>query len=262
MKITFLAALFVALGCASSGAAERSASPYNWTGFYVGAHLGGAWARSSSVTLNPYPVPFGFPQQGIPLAGSSGFAGGGQVGFDAQVSPHILLGLEADFSWTHKAASGFVAPLQGSPPGRILDSYGTASREIDWLGSLRPRGGVIFDRLLVYATGGAAFERVKFTANAVMPNLGDNGGFTTPGYSNAISWGWVAGGGVEYALTANWIVRAEYLHYHFNDNFNGPLTPRVFNAVTPDVTGIGFRYDAHTSLDVVRAAISYKFGGR
>ncbi len=215
------------------------------------------------MTAIPYPESsVGIPQQDIPLGASSAFLGGGQIGFDTQVSPRLLLGLEADLSWTHLAASGFVAPLQGSPPGRVRDSYGITSRDIDWLGSLRARGGVTFDRLLLYATGGAAFEHAKYTANVVIPNLGDNGGFTAPGSSNTITWGWVVGGGFEYAWSGNWIVRTEYLHYHFNDNFSGPLTPRVFNAFTPNVAGIGFRYDAHTNLDVVRVALSYKFGGR
>src|SRR5215469_15806024 len=51
---------------------------YNWTGFYVGGHLGAGWAD----------------------AGSSGFLGGGQVGFNYQINPQWILGVEADFAGT------------------------------------------------------------------------------------------------------------------------------------------------------------------
>ena len=48
----------------------------------------------------------------------------------------------------------------------------------DWFGTLRARAGVAFDRVLIYATGGLAYT--------------DN------------NTGWVAGGGVEWALPVNW----------------------------------------------------------
>jgi outer membrane immunogenic protein len=106
---------------------------------------------------------------------------------------------------------------------------------------------------LVYATGGVAWEHANYTANAVLPNLGDAGGFSNPGASNSVRAGWVVGSGLEYAWTGNWTVRPEYLHYHFKDSFFAPVTP----AFPP----YGIRYRAETDLDVVRAGLSYKFGG-
>src|SRR5215475_6884509 len=51
---------------------------YNWTGLYVGGHLGVGWADG----------------------GGSGFLGGGQVGYNYQISPQWVLGVEADIAGT------------------------------------------------------------------------------------------------------------------------------------------------------------------
>src|SRR5258707_1235125 len=55
---------------------------YNWTGFYIGGHLGGAFAGDNS------------------LQGSDArFLGGVQAGFDYQFAPNWVLGAEAQYSW-------------------------------------------------------------------------------------------------------------------------------------------------------------------
>ena len=82
--------------------------------------------------------------------------------------------------------------------------------------------------------------------------MGNSGGVGNPGSLNSARPGWVVGGGLEYAWTGNWIVRAEYLHYHFKDSF--------FGATTPTSPPYGIQYSTETDLDVVRAGLSYKFG--
>src|SRR5712672_586154 len=55
---------------------------YNWTGFYIGGHLGGAFAGDNS------------------LEGSGGrFMGGVQGGFDYQFATNWVVGAEAQYSW-------------------------------------------------------------------------------------------------------------------------------------------------------------------
>ena len=55
---------------------------YNWTGFYIGGHLGGAFASDNSLE-----------------ASGGRFLGGLQGGFDYQFAPNWVLGLEAQYSW-------------------------------------------------------------------------------------------------------------------------------------------------------------------
>jgi outer membrane immunogenic protein len=267
MKTIILASVLVATGCASTSAADLAAAPaskayamvdtaYNWTGFYVGGHVGAGWARGSMIG-DPFPDPpsYGIEQQVIALGQSTAAVGGGQIGYNWQLSPRFLLGLEADFSATGLKGSGTSGPLQAINPlalGALLGSSAQASRQIDGLGSIRGRGGIIWDRLLVYATGGVAWEHAKYTANEALPNLGNSGGYNNPGSLNSTRPGWVVGGGLEYAWTGKWIVRAEYLHYHFKDSF--------FGATTPASPPYGIQYNTETELDVVRVGLSYKFG--
>src|SRR2546429_4894035 len=54
---------------------------YNWTGFYIGGHVGGAFAGNNSL-------------QG----GDARFLGGVQGGFDYQFAPNLVMGAEAQYS--------------------------------------------------------------------------------------------------------------------------------------------------------------------
>ena len=42
-----------ALGLAAAGSAQ--AQRYNWSGFYIGAHAGGAWSQLDFTYHNPFP---------------------------------------------------------------------------------------------------------------------------------------------------------------------------------------------------------------
>src|ERR1700750_402576 len=99
MKKILLAAAVAALSSTSVFAADLAARPYtkapayvapiyNWTGFYVGAFVGGAFDGSS-----------GFSTNDPALVGSrtdSAFFGGGQLGYNYQFSPNWLVGIEGD----------------------------------------------------------------------------------------------------------------------------------------------------------------------
>lgn len=60
---------------------------YNWTGFYIGGHIGGAFAGSNNfngLVLSDY---------------SARFLGGLQAGADYQFAPNWVLGVEGQYSW-------------------------------------------------------------------------------------------------------------------------------------------------------------------
>ena len=62
---------------------------YDWTGFYVGGHIGYGWADKSWQDL----VGFGTVSHK-----ADGFLGGGQAGFNYQTGMFVL-GVEGDVSW-------------------------------------------------------------------------------------------------------------------------------------------------------------------
>src|SRR5438034_9975356 len=66
---------------------------YNWTGFYIGGHLGGAFGDANSIQ------------------GSSGrFMGGLEGGADYQFAPNWVVGAEAQYSWLGGNNNGRLFP--------------------------------------------------------------------------------------------------------------------------------------------------------
>lgn len=173
--------------CLAPLAAHAASPVFNWTGFYVGASVGIAGQNTHmDDTVNgifQFPVDFR----------NSGFIGGGNVGYNWQVAPNWVLGLETDIS--------------GISIDETTNLFGTVnfSSRLDALGTVRARAGYAFDRVLLYATGGLAYGHVKNAGLAPAdPTFG--------GTSDKWQSGWTAGGGVEYAFLPNWTVRVEGLY--------------------------------------------------
>ena len=210
--------------------------PFSWTGFYIGGHVGAKRGRAEYgqvrevlfpgfVTVGGIPsiapiviVPSRFGTLPAVSGTNTGFVGGGQIGYNWQVSNNFVFGLEADANWNCVRPSlGFNVP----DPFLTQTLVGTYTTEIDWTSSFRGRVGMAFDRLLVYATGGAAIAggRVNssFTLNTPItgiifpiPSSG-----TTFASSNFTRLGWTVGGGLEYAFTNNWSIAGEYRYADF-----------------------------------------------
>ena len=78
---------------------------YNWTGFYIGVHGGGGWSDGDSFT-NPIPsvAAWNRSADAFTLRGSGGLAGV-HGGYNWQVSPNWLVGVEGDWTWADINAS-------------------------------------------------------------------------------------------------------------------------------------------------------------
>lgn len=191
-----------------------------WQGFYVGGALGVAEAVTpirlvpGGRWLEDTEAPF-LAAQGSPKLGSTGFIGGAQIGYNLRVD-RVVVGTEGDFNWTDLSSRRSVGPF---PPFEITGdvySFGSATRA-EWLSTLRGRLGYLVDeRTLVYATGGAAFAGLK-TINGYGNDLGPGlVSVYTPlrsvGVARGVNVGWTVGGGLEYALTSEIKIKAEYIH--------------------------------------------------
>ena len=106
-------------------------APYDWTGFYIGAHAGYGWADGEQ-TLNGSRTP-DFDTS------ANGFVGGGQAGFNWQID-QIVLGVEGDVSF---------ADLSDDVAGGF-----DVDQDVDMLASVRGRIGFAADRFLPYVTAG------------------------------------------------------------------------------------------------------------
>jgi outer membrane immunogenic protein len=183
---------------------------FTWTGFYIGGQVGYAWGtqRANVLQANGNTLFNSYSAQGV--------IGGAHIGFNYQANQFVY-GIEGSVDGT--SISKTFDRTIGTP-----FAYGVSYQtSIPIQGSIRGRVGLAWDRVLVYATGGAAFAGADAT-------------YTSPFGSVSQSTtrvGWTVGGGLEYALTNNWSIRAEYRYSDFGSWSTNPagvyLTPVTVN---------------------------------
>ena len=178
---------------------------FTWTGIYVGGQIGYAWGTVDANAGDNFGDFTSFSTT------ADGVIGGGHVGYNLQLNQWVF-GLEGDVdgSSLSKTTSDiiFIPSLvnAGGPFGGAIPA--TVSANLDVQGSIRGRLGYAWDRVLLYATGGVSFG-------------GFNASIDTPfGYASRSNTrvAWTAGGGIEYAVTNNWSIRAEYRYTPYGRN--------------------------------------------
>jgi outer membrane immunogenic protein len=188
---------------------------YNWTGFYIGGHIGGAWTSGNDN--------FGFA-----TSDNGGFMGGVQAGLDYQFAPNWVLGIEGQWSWTDvNRSGGLLAPVV------------SVTDKIDGIGSVTGRIGYTWGPGLLYFKGGWAWADRNFTvAVAGVPVLAGNNGNNDSGYT--------LGGGLEWLFSPNWSGKIEYQYYNFGSN-NVLVTPTVLLGGDSNVqsikAGLNYRFN-------------------
>jgi outer membrane immunogenic protein len=214
--------------------------PFTWTGFYAGIHAGWGWSNTDlSVNIAGLGLIDPFTGGG----NSDGVVGGFQVGYNWQLAPNWVLGIEGDVSGTGIHNTSIGAITSGGVP--LIGFSHLVDRDVKWLASIRGRLGWAADRWLLYITGGGAWAGIETSVATSF------GAFFAPASFDKTRSGWVAGGGVEYAFTPNWIGRLEYLHYDLGDfSFVHPslVAPTVFTTTTLE-----------TQINVVRVGVNYKW---
>jgi len=188
------------------------AQVYNWTGFYIGGHIGGAFAGDNS------------------LAGSDGrFLGGVQLGADYQFNSNWVLGIEAQYGWLTNGNGGVAFPVGG-----------IASQEPRGIGSVTGRFGYAWGPTLAYVKGGYAFaDNHTSVTVAGVPQA-----FTADGGKD----GWTVGAGLEYMFAPNWSAKVEYQYYDFgNTTFSAGPPALVGTSFRNDVhtvkAGLNYRFN-------------------
>lgn len=181
--------------------------PYSWAGFYFGGHIGGG-RLDADVDVIPEDIDEAETDFFDPDA--IGVLGGLSAGYNFQFGRHGVVGIEGDWTWTDLSD-------RVDAPFEFEDGIGTthASVGIDWLASLRARLGLANDRALFYLTGGIAWADLNLEGGA--NGEVDDEFFDFHADDDNTETGWVVGGGIEYAVTRNFIIGAEYLYYQFDD---------------------------------------------
>src|SRR5262245_2915454 len=93
-------------------AAPPPPAVFSWTGFYIGANIGGGWGnRDVNFVPNDPASAFLFSALPVPNRSlhTSGILGGVQVGYNYQFNRNWLVGIEADFDGTSMKGSGSIS---------------------------------------------------------------------------------------------------------------------------------------------------------
>lgn len=213
-------------------------SNYDWTGLYVGGHLGYAWGQSNwagpdaSGTLN-------LSQRLDPVFQTGSYFAGLQAGFDYMLPSRMVVGIAADVSfpaWPNVAgisiggSSTFFSPSLGSQV-----SY---SENVLSFGTVRARVGYAPNNWLLYLTGGFSWSYDQLTLMQLTSGTTDM----------PFLWrlGWAAGAGTEVPIAPNWTAQLEYL---FSDYGNSNV---LFG-------NAGQHFLSNFALQEVRAGLNYRF---
>jgi outer membrane immunogenic protein len=229
MKFRFLAGIAItALMAGSAFAADmplRAPPPplaYDWSGYYIGGVIGGAWADHdisdpSCGVCGLFGVPGGV--LGVPAVqttSGSGFIGGIEGGSRYQFSK-LVVGWEADITWgdmNRTSTTSFGLPGVILGPGVALNRSITADTK--WTATAVSTIGIAHDRWLVYGKAGVAWAHTDFTDNWTITGVpGITSVFGGLGNENNNRAGWTVGTGIEWAIWNNWSVKAEYDYLDF-----------------------------------------------
>jgi high affinity Mn2+ porin len=218
---------------------------YDWSGLYVGGHIGYAGGHSNwnASPTQALPATSGsldlfLPADHFTEAGS--FFEGLQIGYNYMLPGRFVVGAEADASFpawpdlnglSIGGSSNFNSPVLGAA---------TYSETVLSSGTVRGRVGYAPGNWLFYATGGLAWTYNQQTLTQTA-----TGNFEAP-----LLWrfGWAAGAGVEVPIAPNWTARGEYL-------WTGYPTQTV------NYPGSLQRIGSDFSLQQLRLGLNYHFNG-
>src|SRR4051794_21475778 len=125
---------------------------FTWTGFYIGVNAGGAFRVRNHFDNNVFFPGVTTTPLLLLLANNNNndnngrFIGGGQAGVNWQINQFVL-GIEADgqgIRGNHNNGNNFF-------------NFGNNDDNTRFLGTVRGRAGIAFDRFLIYGTGGFAY---------------------------------------------------------------------------------------------------------
>jgi outer membrane immunogenic protein len=210
-----------------------------WTGCYVGANTGGAWAHKNTTYTNIIATTGIVTPTNVPVGSTTadGWAYGGQIGCDYQVNTTLVLGIRG---------MGDGTSMRGSnqwPPGTLAfaNNYKVTSFET----VVGKAALLVTPTVEVFALGGFADVQDSLTlTNTVTGAVTATGTQSRPGFD--------VGGGACTLTTRNLDVCIEYDHMGF-----GTRSYQIAAVATPTIASYGT--SIRQSVDKVLLEVDYRF---
>jgi len=218
----------------------------SWTGVYVGVH-GGFYRADKDWSFTSVNNGAGVMVPIVPATTTghrvTGGLFGGQAGFNFQTGSWVW-GVEAQWSGTGG---------DGSSDCPIPNGGGICRTDVRWLGTAAGRVGYAWGSALLFGKGGFAWARDRYDISFATVPTGNESGTQD-------RTGWMAGAGLEYALSSNWSVKVEYDYLNF-----GTDSANLFRCATCTANGLpggalDETIDVRQRIHLVKFGINYRFG--
>jgi high affinity Mn2+ porin len=225
--------------------APDAPTTFDWSGFYLGGHIGYAagtshWSATQPGTSANLSGSLDLFNTFDAFSGTGSYFTGLQAGYNYRAGSRAVFGVETDIAAPNTIAGTSV--ISSAAIGQA--EYGETVLQS---GTVRVRFGYAFANWLLYGTGGLGwtYDQLSWTQTSDPPRV-----------LNAISgmgeaallwrFGWAAGAGVEVAISPSWTAKLEYLVTDFG---RGSVTFPVGAQ----------RVDSDLLMQSVRLGINYHF---
>jgi outer membrane immunogenic protein len=237
-------------------APPRLVAPFSWTGFYVGAHVGGAWSSIDTWSTDPLSTTFSVNYP-FAVQEASSWIWGAQAGYNLQFN-QVVIGVEGTFSGTHLHSNT-------SDIGDInVQRTNVRQSTLKWLSTGTGRLGFAADKWLFYVKGGGAWAERDVT-NQTVNNT--NGVILISRVGEKVLQGWTAGGGAEWAINDTFSFKLEYDYVKFSNTTTSTVTvsctsaPACANSPVGDINSSGLKGDLHMVVAGINAHFNW-FGAK
>lgn len=228
----------------STGSSSKPGATYatGWVGLYVGINAGGmnsadnSFGFSATDTGNAglgsiFSGPGALPRS-FTMTESGGLVGG-TIGYNWQITPHWILGAEADLDYAGlRSSATLIGPFGTQYPHRL---------SMDFLGTARGRLGYApTPDLLLFGTGGLAYAKTNFGSAFVCTNCAPLSATEplTSTSTSKLSLGWSAGAGTEWKFSTHWSAKAEYVYVDL-----GPIGNTIVYTYGPSISTLTSKHD-------------------
>ncbi|WP_039760352.1 outer membrane protein [Bartonella queenslandensis] len=213
-----------------------AAPTFSWTGFYLGGQIGNFSDKTAESYAESETAGIWKPVGKENLPKLSGFIGGVYAGSNIDIDDTFIIGIDTDIMWFGKKDMKDINLPKKSSTGKTpqpteeinltrdlheddLTTHIKAIRHTlkqKWAGATRVKVGFAIERMMPYISGGIAYTQLQNIFTAVADSENEEVNFSDWLHDEKKTMiGYTLGGGVDFAMTDNIIVRAEYRYSDF-----------------------------------------------